>query len=159
MYLMLLNDMTLALHYYILATNINDSLTNVSKTEQVLEMQYKYETEKREAEITFLNKAQVTNKGNIEKLIVALLATIALVMVMLLLYRRVQVQKAKLNAQSQKLELMMKELHHRVKNNLQIVTSLLSLQSYKSSDNQVISSFKRKPAKGAGNEPYTPALV
>jgi two-component sensor histidine kinase len=33
---------------------------------------------------------------------------------------------------------MMKELHHRVKNNLQIVTSLLNLQAYRLNDDEAI---------------------
>jgi len=38
--------------------------------------------------------------------------------------------------------LMMQEIHHRVKNNLQVVNSLLSLQASKIDDDQVVSLFK-----------------
>ncbi|QNF33401.1 sensor histidine kinase [Adhaeribacter swui] len=43
-------------------------------------------------------------------------------------------QNEQINEQAEKLKLLMKELHHRVKNNLQIVSSLLSLQSNRLQD-------------------------
>jgi two-component sensor histidine kinase len=38
---------------------------------------------------------------------------------------------------------MMKELHHRVKNNLQIVTSLLNLQAYRLNDGEAIAAIRQ----------------
>lgn len=59
-----------------------------------------------------------------------------LILGLILLLQRVQRQKRLISTQSGQLETMMKELHHRVKNNLQIVTSLLSLQGYRLQDQE-----------------------
>ncbi len=44
-------------------------------------------------------------------------------------------------------ELLLKELHHRVKNNLQIVSSLLSLQSDSVTDSEVLDMFEASKAR------------
>jgi two-component sensor histidine kinase len=51
-------------------------------------------------------------------------------------------QKRIITHQSKQLETTMKELHHRVKNNLQIVTSLLNLQTYRLNDDEAIAAIR-----------------
>jgi two-component sensor histidine kinase len=123
-----------ALHYYRLAEQLDDSLTNLAKNREVVDLQTKYETGKKEAEILQLQlEGQAKNK-RITLLVLALVAFAALAGCMLWLYNRIRKQRHQIAAQSHRLEIMMKELHHRVKNNLQIVSSLLSLQTYKVQD-------------------------
>jgi two-component sensor histidine kinase len=123
-----------ALHYYILSERMDDSLTNLAKNREVVDLQTKYETGKKEAEILRLQlEGHVQNK-RIALLISALGVFAALAGWMLWLYRRIKKQRQQITAQSHRLEIMMKELHHRVKNNLQIVSSLLSLQTYRVQD-------------------------
>ncbi len=50
--------------------------------------------------------------------------------------------KARIEQQAQQLRLVMKELHHRVKNNLSIVSSLLHLQAGRLTDEQAIKAFQ-----------------
>jgi two-component sensor histidine kinase len=125
-----------ALYYSTLYNALSDSLANLDKTRQIADMQTKYESVKKESEIQSLN---------IEKtqLVAGLAATFLIAGLLFWLYRRVNAQKKIITRQSNQLETMMKELHHRIKNNLQIVTSLLNLQAYRLNDDEAIAAIRQ----------------
>ncbi|MBO9564670.1 MAG: ATP-binding protein [Niastella sp.] len=128
-----------ALHYYVLADKLDDSLNNVAKNAEVVTLQTKYETAKKESQIQRLETEGTAKSKRITFLAIGIILLAGLAVCMIWLYRRVIKQRRQITAQSKNLEMMMKELHHRVKNNLQIVSSLLSLQTYKVQDEGTVS--------------------
>jgi two-component sensor histidine kinase len=130
-----------ALYSFKRSTELSDSVTNIEKTKQITDAQTKYETVKKQAEINMLGISNKVKTRNIYLLGLGLLLLGGFAIAMIVLYSRVQKQKIQLADQSNKLELMMKELHHRVKNNLQIVSSLLSLQSYRLHDVEAVAAM------------------
>jgi two-component sensor histidine kinase len=128
-----------ALHYYVLADQLDDSLNNVKKTNEVMHLQTKYETVQKEAQILRLQSEGADKNKRITFLAIGIIGFALLAGSMIWLYSRVRKQRQQIALQSKHMEMMMKELHHRVKNNLQIVSSLLSLQTYKVQDEEAVS--------------------
>lgn len=60
----------------------------------------------------------------------------------LILYRKQKRKNDIIQKQSADLQVLMKEIHHRVKNNLQVISSLLDLQSMTIADNQASEAVK-----------------
>lgn len=144
---------------------LHDSVTNVAKNKQLTEMNVQYETEKKNQHIaelekqgalqTRLQQSTLRQEHIVRNSLIAGAALLALLAGVLFnryrIKQRMTRRLEKLSTRQQKLikdkEWLLREIHHRVKNNLQIIISLLRLQSGQLKDEAAIGAFEEISAR------------
>ena len=147
-------DNFLALKSYRDYKTISDSILNRDMLESITEKDALFTKAEQDNEIALLNAKNIANEKVLSAQQKALfICGVALFLISILsfflwrLYQKVKLQNDVISSTLEDKKILLREIHHRVKNNLQIISSLLNLQSRNIKDEKVAEAINEGKAR------------
>lgn len=126
---------------------VKDSLLTNEKVGNLVAMQMRYETDKKEQHINLLEKEKALQQAELRSNEIWIWLLTITVFLMTTIIALVYYNFRVVRANKKKMEVLLHELHHRVKNNLQLLSSIFSLQSQELTDEKAILAVRSSEAR------------
>jgi two-component sensor histidine kinase len=140
-------DFKNALLYLNKRGDLKDSLFSVAKNRTIDELEIKYQTDQKIKDIAALHLQNSLGQKIVKQqklsIIVLVIAAVLLLLLFAIAYNSFRIK----NKANQRIQTLMRDLHHRVKNNLQILSGLFSMQIENLSDENTKIALRENEAR------------
>ncbi len=138
-----------ALYYRDKYVEVYEEIKEKQRDQIVLDMETKYETEKKDSQLKVLQLEAEKKEQQMQLYFFLAIAGLMIAgLVGFFLYKNreknklLTQQKTELEKNVDEINLLLNEIHHRVKNNLQVITSMLNIQQRSISDKNVVDAIQ-----------------